>query len=65
MINEVTNMEILEELNLFSEKMDKRIDKLEAKIDNLRIEVSQRLDYHEAWLNRIDTNVAWKKDLKA
>ncbi len=69
MINEPTNMEILEALNIFSEKIDKRIDDLEdrlvMKIDALEFRIVQRLDYHEAWLNRIDQNVVWKKDLKA
>ncbi len=75
MSKEATNMEIIEVLNIFSEKMDKRMDKIEERIDKLedkltvminglRVEVVQRLDYHEAWLNRIDQNVVWKKDLK-
>ena len=83
MKKEPTKMEIIEVLNIFSEKIDKRMDMfeqriddldekfekrfdtLDSKIDNLRVEVAQRLDYHEAWLKRIDQSVVWNKDFKA
>jgi len=66
MINEPTNMEILEALNIFSSKMDKRIndleDNLEKKIDDLRFELSQRLDDHEVWLKSLEKNMVNKNE---
>ncbi len=66
MEKEITNMEILEALNSFSTKIDKRFDEFEErfnrKIDDLEVRINQRLDYHETWLNRIERNMVTKNE---
>ncbi|MCX6793174.1 MAG: hypothetical protein NTY12_04060 [Candidatus Falkowbacteria bacterium] len=42
MSKELTNMDIIEVLKDFSEKMDRQFEKLNQKIDDFRAEVNQK-----------------------
>lgn len=59
----ITMQEILEAINESSTKIQQQFVDLEERMNERFDKVEKRLDYHETWLNRIESNMATKSQL--
>lgn len=60
-ITEENLMELIDQLKVEFDKLGERFDRIEERLDK----IDERLNYHQTWLERIESNMATKGQLNS